>query len=84
MARMFLIKCYGMLQNVRATAFTVFELLRENQHEGWVKLPPTHVRVNLFKSRETFFIWPIPKSSSYVFKLFLLVVRLANLLMYSL
>ena len=39
---MYLIKCYSMLQNARDPAFTVFELLRENQHwEGWgVKLPP--------------------------------------------
>ena len=29
-ARMSLIKCYWMLQNSRVTAFTVFELLREN------------------------------------------------------
>ena len=28
---MFLMKCYGMLQNVRVTPFTVSELLRENQ-----------------------------------------------------
>ena len=43
-----------MLQNVRATAFTVFELLRENQHEGWVKLAPTHVRVNLLSLQKHF------------------------------
>ena len=41
-----------MLQNARDPAFTVFELLRENQHwEGWgVKLPPppppTQIKVN--------------------------------------
>ena len=34
-----LIKCYWMLQNTRVTAFTVSELLRENQ-QGGVKLPP--------------------------------------------
>ena len=28
---MSLMKCYWMLQNAKATAFTVFELLRENQ-----------------------------------------------------
>ena len=29
-----------MLQNVRVTAFTVSELLRENQQGGGIKLPP--------------------------------------------
>ena len=33
LARMSLIECYWMLQNSRVTAFTVFELLRENQLE---------------------------------------------------
>ena len=34
LARMSLIKCYWMLQNVRITAFTTLELLREDQLEG--------------------------------------------------
>ena len=35
-----------MLQNSRVTAFTVFELLRENQLEGKITpLPPTQIRV---------------------------------------
>ena len=38
LARMFLIKCYWMLQNARVTAFTVSELLMENRL-WWVKLP---------------------------------------------
>ena len=39
-AQMSLIECYWMLQISRVTAFTVFELLRENQLErGWVKFP---------------------------------------------
>ena len=38
LARMSPIKCYWMLQNARVTAFTVFELLKENQ-QG-IKLPP--------------------------------------------
>ena len=38
-ARMLLMKCYWMLQNARVTAFTISELLRENQ-KGGVKLPP--------------------------------------------
>ena len=40
---MFLMKSYSMLQNSRVTAFTVSELLRENQQDGGrgggVKLP---------------------------------------------
>ena len=42
LARMSLIECYWMLQNSRVTAFTVFELLRENQLGGGVQLPPPH------------------------------------------
>ena len=37
---MSLIKFYGMLQNSRVTAFTVFELLRENQLGGKFTPPP--------------------------------------------
>ena len=44
---MFLMKSYLMLQNARFKAFTVSELLRENQQWG-VKISSTHnkVRVN--------------------------------------
>ena len=46
LARMSLIECYWMLQNSRVTAFTVFELLRENQLGGKITpLPPTQIRV---------------------------------------
>ena len=39
--RMSLIKCYLMLQNSRVTAFTLFELLRENQDkQGGGKITP--------------------------------------------
>ena len=34
LARTSLIKCYWFLQNARVTAFTVSELLRENQQGG--------------------------------------------------
>ena len=47
-----LIECYWMLQNSRVTAFTVFELLRENQLGG--KIPPsplpTQIRVKCAKN----------------------------------
>ena len=43
LARVSLIKCYWMLQNARLTAFTVSELLRENQ-QG-VKFPPQRIRL---------------------------------------
>ena len=32
-------KCYYMLQNVRVTAFTLSELLKENQQEGKITQP---------------------------------------------
>ena len=38
-----------MLQNARVTAFTISELLRENQ-QGEAKLPSTTARVNLVLS----------------------------------
>ena len=47
LARMSLIECYWMLQNSRVTAFTVFELLRENQLGWGVKLPPPPARLGL-------------------------------------
>ena len=47
LARMSLIECYCMLQNSRATAFTVFELLRENQLGEGVKLPCPPPRLGL-------------------------------------
>ena len=40
LARMSLIKRYRMLQNVRVTAFTVSELLRENQQGEGGKITP--------------------------------------------
>ena len=45
LARISLIECYWMLQNYRVTAFTVFELLRENQ--SGVKLPSPLPRLGL-------------------------------------
>ena len=57
LARMFLIKCYWMLQISRITAFTVFELLRDNQlgGGGGVKLPaaPPTPRLGLKTMIET-------------------------------
>ena len=46
LARMFLMKCYCMLQNAKVTDFTISESLRENQQGegGRVKLPPTQIR----------------------------------------
>ena len=40
LARMFLIECYWILQNSRVTAFTIFELLRQNQLGGDKITPP--------------------------------------------
>ena len=49
LARMSLIECYWMLQNSRVTAFTVLELLRENQLRSKITppLPPTQIRANI-------------------------------------
>ena len=46
LARMSLIKCYWMLQNARVLAFTVFDLLRENQQLSKITPPTTQIRVN--------------------------------------
>ena len=40
LARMFLMECYWILQNSRVTAFTIFELLRQNQLGGDKITPP--------------------------------------------
>ena len=40
LAWMSLIKCYWILQNTRASAFTIFALLKENQHRVKVLPPP--------------------------------------------
>ena len=53
LARMSLIECYWMLQNSRITAFTVFELLRENQLGG-LNYPPFPTQINA-KTRKYFF-----------------------------
>ena len=43
-----------MLQNFRVTAFTIFELLRENQLGGGVKLPPSiQIRVKAITLTES-------------------------------
>ena len=42
LAQISLMRCYWTLQNVRVKAFTISEVLRENQQEGGrVKCPPT-------------------------------------------
>ena len=41
LVQMSLIKCYWILQNARVTAFTVSELLRENQQRYKILPPPT-------------------------------------------
>ena len=40
-----------MLQNARVTAFTISELLSENQQDGGkITLPPTQIRFNTLKN----------------------------------
>ena len=63
LARMFLIKCYWMLQNARVTAFTISELLRENQQgregEG-TKLPPPRLGLIHLDSETSLRVWVPP------------------------
>ena len=51
LTRLYLVKWYWMLQNIRVTAFTVSELLRENQQRGRVTLP--RPRLNNLKNSKT-------------------------------
>ena len=56
LARAFLIRCYWMLQNASVTAFTVSELLKENQQEGGggglhIHPLPTEIRVNNYSKK---------------------------------
>ena len=64
LARMSLIECYWMLQNSRVTAFTVFELLRENQLGGGGNNPTSPPRLRL----KLFLIYEIVNSFSIVLK----------------
>ena len=50
LARMSLIKTYWMLQNARVTACIIPELLRENQEEEEVKIPPPTLSYKVFLS----------------------------------
>ena len=59
MARMSPIKCYWMLQNARVTAFTVSELLKENQQSGGKITYPTP-RLGLMRKKlaiKQYVIW---------------------------
>ena len=48
---MFLMKCYWMLQNARVTAFSISELLRENQQRG-IPSPRLGLNKSLFVSNK--------------------------------
>ena len=78
LVRMSLIEFYWMLQNCRVTAFTVFELLRENQL-GWGDFQPppppprTQIRVNISFTNST-----IRRASHFLNKLELLRDNIAN------
>ena len=56
LARMFLMKCYYMLQNVRVPAFTVSELLSESQ-QGDKITPPLHAQIMVKSNKESFINW---------------------------
>ena len=63
-ARMSLIECYWMLQNSRVTTFTVFELLRESQLGGGVKITTPPPRLGLIRKEVDHSV-----SLSYIFQL---------------
>ena len=44
---MSLIKCHWLLDNARAIAFTVSELLSENEKGSKITLPPTHTQIRV-------------------------------------
>ena len=75
LARMFLIKCYCMLQNASVTAFTVSELLRESQQGGKIIPSLTQIRVTglmqtaVFKNRwiESMIFWKKKNCESFLF-----------------
>ena len=53
LTRMSLIKCYWILQNARVKASTVYELLRETQQGGVVKLtPPPRLGLKPYSKKE--------------------------------
>ena len=64
LARMFLRKCYWMLQNAKVTAFTVFELGKINTGDGGgggkITLPPSQIRVNGCSSNDQ--LWNCQRS----------------------
>ena len=67
---MSLIECYWMLQNSRVTAFTVFELLRENQKNTPHPPPPPHpqIRVKYFRFQFIFYVktaTPLPPGKGH-------------------
>ena len=66
-------KCYWMLQSARFTAFTVFELLKENQEGGGGRnlTPPTQIRV---KQVPFFTFWIVLKAFP-VFELYFIFVN---------
>ena len=54
LARMSLMICYGMLQNVRVTIFTFSELLREKQQEGRGNITSSQPRLGLTPDMHTY------------------------------
>ena len=73
LARMSLIKCYWMLQNARVTAFTISELLRENQKGG-------KFIIVIVVSKVVFFLCQVKKLFQMIIHLFLLGLQVRSAL----
>ena len=68
LSQMSLIECYWMPQNIRVTAFTFFELLRENQlgREGELYPPPPLVP-GLLQTQLLYFVFITNNHVSFPF-----------------
>ena len=70
---MYLIKCYWILQNARVTAFTISELLRENQKGG-------KVIIVIVVSKVVFYLCQVKKIFQMIIHLFLLGLQVRSAL----
>ena len=75
LARIFLMKCYGMLPNARSTAFTVYELFRANQQGNFIPLPlpHAHTHTSRLRLRQTLMLeFPVKSGSTLVSRILIM------------